>query len=190
MWAGRPKVTTAGDGASLPPPWRSPSEEGRRAAQRGRAAARRAERAAEEAQRAQGRAEAEAVRAAARQRARARVEAAEASWAADARVRRGHAERWPPDLREARAGQLQDELGLVLVAEPAGWDGAAEDRATSNRAAVPTAVPRPQGAQAALGIFRHNGVWVSRTALAAGRPGLPDPPRPRRATGDSTGTLV
>ena len=179
-----PLGTTAGEEVSLPPPWRSPSAEGRRAAQRERVAVVRAERAAEEARRALVRAEAEAERAAARQRARARVEAAEASWAADARVRRGHAERWPPSLREARAGQQQDELGLVLVAEPAGWDGAAAGRATSPRAAVATVAP------AALGIFRHNGVWVTRTALAAGRPGLPDPPRARQPTGGGTGTLV
>jgi len=142
------------------------------------------------AQREAARAEAEAVRAASRQRARARVEAAEASWAADARVRRGHAERWPPDLREARAGQLQDELSLVLVAEPVGWDGAAAGRATSHQAAGPSAARGAAGAQVAIGLFRHNGVWVSRTPLAAGRPGLPDPPRTRRARGVSGGEVV
>jgi hypothetical protein len=187
-----PPLRRARRASALSAPSLSEADKALRAAARRQGEARRAPAAAEaEAARLARRCAEESASAAARGAAAAREEAGLAAVAATQRRVRQSREAaslaWfhpePPVSPEqaalraalANAAQPLTALRLWSFAGPPG---------------PPTAAALPPGRRTAVGIFLHSGVAVTVTPLAAGRPGLPLPPRVRlpgvadRADGD------
>jgi len=73
---------------------------------------------------------------------------------------------------------LRDALAKAATVVPVALAGGPDSGPLSGE------TPRAAGsAQSALGIFSHNGVLVTRVAVDAGRPPLPDPIRPKGTRG-------